>query len=139
MTWIIAGFAWSGHTLALINWPFALSPRASRTYFLSIQSILTGVAFALGSLAGGQIAEFLDAPVVLFGVTLVNYQVLLLISAALRLVAFGFYLRVPDGRYRGMLYIAQYSTNLAYLKVMNAARLPGYVFRPGRRGRRERP
>ncbi|MEW5993308.1 MAG: MFS transporter [Candidatus Zixiibacteriota bacterium] len=85
---IYSGLLWAGFNLAALTLPLDRSPKANRTVYLSVFATVTGLAFFAASIAAGLVAEFLsDWSRSWAGLTLVNYHVLFLGSALIRLFA----------------------------------------------------
>jgi MFS family permease len=83
-----SGAFWTGFNLAAFNIPIANSPKEKRTHYLAFFNVATGAAFFVSSLLGGVLAEAWQNVAFLIGPQrVVNYHLLFIISAALRLVA----------------------------------------------------
>ena len=84
---IYSGFLWTGFNLAAFTIPIDRSPRAERPGYLAMFAVVTGMAFFLGSVLGGALADYFEHLTVIIGSqTLVNYHVLFVLSAILRLI-----------------------------------------------------
>lgn len=85
---VYSGLLWAGFNLAAFTLPLDRSPRENRTIYLSVFAAVTGFAFFLGSLAAGFGAESLQNwSLSLAGFTFVNYHVLFVCSALVRIMA----------------------------------------------------
>ena len=99
----LGGFAWGGHLLAHGNVMMRLAPSLGKTSYFATQAALSGLFGALGPLLGGALATVLSgllpegtALSTLFGIDLLSgLKILFLISAVLRLGAWGLFSRVP--------------------------------------------
>lgn len=94
---ITGGFAWSGNLLATSNLMYRLAPETGKTSFFAIQAALGGIFGALGPFAGGVLATALAsgfAP--LPGWLFEGMKTLFVVSAVLRLGAWGLLHRVPE-------------------------------------------
>ncbi len=96
MLWILipealySGALWAGFNLAAFTLPLDRSPQKERTVYLSVFATITGAGFFIASLAAGYIAESLvDWSFEIGNQTLVNYHVLFVCSAVLRLLTAG--------------------------------------------------
>lgn len=106
---IYTGALWTGFNLAAFNMPLAHSPSHSRTTYLAVFSVVTGIAFFLASLFGGILAEWL-APIHwhVGDQTIVNYHFLFVISALLRLAAAFMFLGFHEPREQGVPVMIQF-------------------------------
>ncbi len=85
---IYSGLLWAGFNLAAFTLPIDRSSNANRTVYLSVFATVTGLAFFIASIAGGFAAESLsDWSFILSGTTLINYHLLFIGSAVIRLLA----------------------------------------------------
>jgi MFS family permease len=87
---IYSGTLWAGFNLAAFTLPLDRSPKRDRTVYLSVFAAVTGIAFFLASVLAGIVAESLAAwsyPIA--GLTVINYHVLFVLSAVLRLATAG--------------------------------------------------
>jgi MFS family permease len=117
--WLFSGFAWAGFGLGMVNFPFALSPKDGRSYYLSVLGILGGGAFLAGSLLGGLYAEWLGpGRVRVLGLDVVNYQVLLAASGLVRLSSFFLFVRVRDARGGGIGAVVEHTVSIFYLRLI---------------------
>lgn len=83
---VYSGLLWAGFNLAAFTLPLDRSPKANRTAYLSVFAAVTGLAFFSASLAAGYAAEILsDWSLTVMGMTFVNYHVLFIGSALVRL------------------------------------------------------
>jgi MFS family permease len=83
---LLAGALWSGHSLAAFTLPLELTPREGRPVYLAALATTAGLAFSVGTVLGGLLAESLPRPVQLLGHPLADLQVLFLVSSLLRFV-----------------------------------------------------
>jgi MFS family permease len=85
---IYSGMLWTGFTLAAFNIPIANSPKESRTRYLAMFSVVTGLGFFVSSLIGGIIAQNLNQVRWQIGnQTIINYHIMFIITAVLRFAA----------------------------------------------------
>jgi MFS family permease len=85
-----SGLLWAGFNLAAFTLPLDRSPRADRTVYLSVFATATGLAFFTASIIAGVIAESLSEWSGSWGgLSVVNYHILFLGSAAVRLATAG--------------------------------------------------
>jgi MFS family permease len=83
---IYSGLLWAGFNLAAFTLPLDRSPRTSRTVYLSVFAAVTGLAFFGASIMAGFTAEyFSDWSQTMFGLTFINYHLLFVWSAILRI------------------------------------------------------
>jgi MFS family permease len=80
---LLAGALWSGHGIASFTLPFDLTPRDGRPAYLAVLATVGGLAFSVGTLLGGTLAQTLP-PIALLGRPVADLQVLFVISALLR-------------------------------------------------------
>ncbi len=92
--WILAfealysGALWTGFNLGAFNIPIANSPKEKRTIYLAMFSVFTGLAFFIGSILAGSLAETWSNIHWPWGSqTIVNYHLLFALSAILRLLS----------------------------------------------------
>lgn len=94
---LYTGALWTGFNLAAFNIPINNSPRNARPTYLAMFSVVTGLGFFLASLSGGFLAEFWSGISWHVGNQIVvNYHVLFVVSALLRLVAACLFLRFHE-------------------------------------------
>jgi MFS family permease len=119
---IYTGALWTGFNLAAFNMPLAHSPNRSRTTYLAVFSVATGIAFFLASLSGGILAEWL-APIHwhVGSQTVVNYHILFVISAFLRLAAAFMFVGFHEPREQGVPVMIQFM-GYAFLKRITVGR-----------------
>ena len=87
---VYSGMLWAGFNVAAFTLPLDSSPRDNRTLFLSVFAALTGLAFFASSILGGVIAGAMSGwSYVLFDRPLVNYHLLFIVSAVMRLLTAG--------------------------------------------------
>jgi MFS family permease len=102
------GFVWGGHLLAHGNLMMDLAPSLGKTSYFATQAALSGLFGALGPLLGGTFATVLPELIVDagIGVTFLGVDLLsglkglFLVSAVLRLGAWGLFHRIPVPRRR---------------------------------------
>ncbi len=83
---LYSGVLWAGFNLAAFTLPLDRSPQSDRAVYLSVFATVTGAAFFVASVLSGYIAEMLaDWTMSIGSRVLVNYHVLFLASAVLRL------------------------------------------------------
>jgi MFS family permease len=92
---VVAGALWSGHGLASFTLPLDLTPRVGRAAYLAVLSTTAGLAFSVGTVCGGLLAENLPNPTSLFGHPMADLQALFVASALLRLVGARLAMRIP--------------------------------------------
>jgi hypothetical protein len=92
---VVAGALWSGHGIASFTLPLEQTPRLGRPAYLAVLSTMAGLAFSLGTVSGGVLADRLRNPTTFFGHPLANLQVLFVLSALLRLLGARLALRIP--------------------------------------------
>ncbi len=84
---IYSGLLWAGFNLAAFTMPLDRSPRENRTLYLSVFAAVTGLAFFAASIIAGLVAQYLSGwSQVLTGLTFINYHLLFLGSAILRII-----------------------------------------------------
>lgn len=87
---VYSGLLWAGFNLAAFTLPLDRSTSANRTVYLSVFAAVTGLAFFTASIIAGYTAEiFSDWSQTLIGITLVNYHILFIGSAVVRLLTAG--------------------------------------------------
>jgi MFS family permease len=85
-----SGLLWAGFNLAAFTLPLDRSPKTDRTVYLSVFAAATGLTFFAASIVAGVVAERLsDWSASLGELALVNYHILFLASAAVRLATAG--------------------------------------------------
>jgi len=96
MLWVLipeavySGLMWAGFNVAAFTLPLDRSPRNDRTLFLSVFAAVTGLAFFSASILAGLAAENLSGwSYTIFDHKLVNYHVLFVCSALVRLLTAG--------------------------------------------------
>lgn len=116
---LLTGILWSGHTLAAFNLPLAVTPAASRPFYLALFAAAGGLASALAAAVAGLLVPVLPAQVTVVGHPLTSLQQLFALSAVLRLLASLVALRM------------EHASPGDVLAVMRAARstLPGRLVR----------
>ena len=115
----LTGVLWSGHNLASFNLPLAVTPRASRPFYLAFFATVAGVAFALAAAVAGLLVPALPEHITVGGHPMNSLQQLFALSALLSLLASFVALRMEHASPRDVLI------------VMRAARsaLPGRLMR----------
>jgi len=113
--WILAfeavysGALWTGFNLAAFNIPIANSPRNSRTTYLAIFSVISGMGFFIASIMGGILAQNWKEIHWPLGVqTVVNYHLLFAISSILRILAAFMMFRFHEPREKDLPSVIQY-------------------------------
>jgi MFS family permease len=85
---VYSGALWTGFNLAAFNIPIANSPKKSRTTYLAMFSVISGIGFFIASILGGTLAETWKGIHYQLGFqTVVNYHILFTISSVLRILA----------------------------------------------------
>jgi MFS family permease len=84
---LVAGALWSGHALSSFTLPLELTPREGRPTYLALLSTVGGLAFSIGTVMGGLVAESLPRTLVVLGHPWAQLQVLFVASAVLRFAA----------------------------------------------------
>ncbi len=94
---IYSGIVWTGFNLAAFTIPIDQSPRENRTAYLSVFAVATGLAFFVGSMLGGTIADiYKDFTLVIGPQTLTNYHILFVVSSLMRLLTALMFLRLKN-------------------------------------------
>jgi MFS family permease len=110
--WLIGiwtGIGWSGFNLTAFNLPIALSPRRNRSFYLAVYSSATGLAVFIAGTLGGLLADFLAGmETTINGCTLVNYHVIFVVSAILRLSSLVWLKGVKETRDVGVPVLLQF-------------------------------
>jgi MFS family permease len=110
--WLIgiwAGIGWSGFNLTAFNLPIVLSPRGNRSFYLAVYSSATGLAVFVSGTLGGLLANSLAGmETSINGYGLVNYHVIFVISAVLRLSSLVWLKRVKETRDVGVPVLLQF-------------------------------
>jgi MFS family permease len=87
---IYSGLLWAGFNLAAFTLPIDKSPRDDRAYYLAWFAAVTGLAFFAASILGGLLAESLSSFLwTVGGQSFVNYHVVFVVSAGLRVASVG--------------------------------------------------
>ncbi len=87
---IYSGLLWTGFNLAAFTIPLDKSPRERRPAYLAMFAVITGIAFFIGSVLAGFIADVYDDLAFVVGAqTIVNYHILFVISAVMRMLTAG--------------------------------------------------
>jgi MFS family permease len=85
---VYSGLLWAGMNLASFTLPIDKSPQDDRTYYLAWFAAVTGLTFFAASILGGLLAESLSDFVWKVGKqTFVNYHIIFVISAILRIAS----------------------------------------------------
>lgn len=92
---VLGGFLWGGHLLATGNLMMRLAPETGKTSFFAVQAALSGLAGALGPIAGGVLAGAATSGALGTGWP-ATLKVVFAVSAALRLGAWAMLARVPE-------------------------------------------
>jgi MFS family permease len=110
--WLIGiwtGIGWSGFNLTAFNLPIALSPRGNRSFYLAVYSSATGLAVFIAGTLGGLLADSLTGiETSINGYRLVNYHVIFVISAVVRLSSLVWLKRVKETRDVGVPVLLQF-------------------------------
>ncbi len=105
---VVNGILWSGFNVAIFNLPFSILPEENRTHYFAVLSTIGGFALGCGALLGGVIAQALSSmQVTVFGITYINYHVTFGLSLVMRAATVFQLRKIPDSRYRGMIYMFQ--------------------------------
>jgi MFS family permease len=91
----LGGLAWGGHGLASFAVPLAVAPRRDRAFYLAAFSSAGGLAYALGTAAGGALLSALPAEGPL-GAQANGLRVVFLLSAGGRLASAFLALRIAE-------------------------------------------
>ena len=92
-----SGWLWTGFNLAAFTLPIDKSPGDDRTYYLAWFAAVTGLVFFAASLLGGALAESLaDFSWTVGKQTFLNYHILFVISALLRIASAGLLLVLTE-------------------------------------------
>jgi MFS family permease len=130
LVWTLVGVGWCGFDLAAFNLPFALSPKQGRTYYLGVLSIANGGAFFLASIIAGAVVQNLQGLNLHLGpFRIVHYHVLFIASGIGRFISALLFLRVKEGKSKGVLYTVQFTSSIVYTKLMTAGKI---VLFPGK-------
>lgn len=84
---VLSGVLWCGQGLASFQLPLAVAPRENRPFYLAVFATVGGVAFALASAAGGELAEQLPRQFTWHGHEVYGLHALFLLSAVGRFLA----------------------------------------------------
>lgn len=114
---ILSGTAWGGHALAVFAAPLAVGPRRERAFYVGAFSMAAGVAYAVGTVTGGALAEALPGHLSLAGRELDALHAVFALSSLGRLAAAALAPRIFE---RGAGSVA----DLARLVRAGALRLP---------------
>ncbi len=99
---VYSGGLWAGHGLASFQLPLSVAPRRGRAFYLAAFSTAGGISYALASAAGGALVTNLPADLMLGNRPLLGLHVLFILSAAGRLAAALFSLRIVEPRSRSL-------------------------------------
>ncbi len=95
----LTGLFWPGFTLASFNLVLATAPERNRTAYLAMQSLTTGLAIFIASLAGGLLADlFKGFRWVLLGQTIINFHLLFALSSVLRISLLPMAMKLKEDR-----------------------------------------
>ncbi|OHB75801.1 MAG: hypothetical protein A2Z34_07160 [Planctomycetes bacterium RBG_16_59_8] len=134
---IYAGALWAGFNLALFNVPLAYSPKEGRANYLAVFSVVTGLSFFAASIVGGLLAEGLAGSTWnVLGGTLVNYHVLFLISAALRIIAAFLFLTVREPKEKGVIPMMQFMGDALLRRMASGRQFLPWISPPAGEGKR---
>ncbi len=94
---VLTGIMWSGFGLATFNLVMHILPEKSRTMFVAVFAALNGVIAFLASYASGWLAHAMEGVRWHLGsLTIINYQVLFVMTALLRIPGLFFLSRVRE-------------------------------------------
>ncbi len=94
---VYSGWLWAGFNLAAFTLPIDKSPQDDRTYYLAWFAAVTGLAFFTASILGGMLAESVSSFAWKVGKqTFVNYHIIFVISAVLRIASAGLMLILTE-------------------------------------------
>ncbi len=119
---IYSGALWTGFNLAAFNIPIANSPRESRTSYLAVFSVISGLGFFIASIMGGALAQnWRNIHWTLGPQTVVNYHLLFTISSLLRLLAAFMALGFHEPKEKDLPTMIQYMGD-SFIKRLSAGR-----------------
>ncbi len=104
---LLTGVLWSGHNLAAFNLPLALTPRATRPFYLAVFATAGGVASMLALSIAGLLVPVLPESLAMAGRPLGRLQQLFAISGVLRLGASFIALRMEHASSRDILVVTR--------------------------------
>jgi MFS family permease len=126
--WILAfeavysGALWTGFNLAAFNIPIANSPKQSRTTYLAVFSVISGMGFFIASIMGGALAQNWKGIHWQLGPqTVINYHLLFGISSVLRILAAFMVLSFHEPAEKDVPTLIQYMGD-AFIRRLSAAR-----------------
>ena len=94
---VLTGVFWGGFGLAIFNLVIDMLPSRSRTMYVAVLSALSGITSFAANLLSGWLAEAMEGVRWQIGsLTIVNYQVLFLMTGILRIPALLFVRRVQE-------------------------------------------
>jgi MFS family permease len=95
----LTGLFWPGFNLAGFNLVLSTAPEQNRTSYLGMYTMTTGLAVFLGSLTGGWLANLWHGVRLEFlGFSIVNFQILFVLSSLLRVMTLPLALRLKEER-----------------------------------------
>lgn len=93
---VVSGVLWCGQGLASFQLPLEVAPREGRPYYLATFATVGGIAFALASAAGGELAQQLPTQLLWRGHLLYGLHALFVLSAVGRFGAGWLSLRIAE-------------------------------------------
>jgi MFS family permease len=119
---VYSGALWTGFNLAAFNIPIANSPRNSRTAYLAVFSVISGLGFFIASVMGGALAQNWEGIHWQVGQQIVvNYHLLFGISSVLRILAALMVLSFHEPEEKDLPTLIQYMGD-TFIKRLSAAR-----------------
>jgi MFS family permease len=104
---LLGGFTWGGYQLASGNLMMALAPETGKSSFFAAQAALSGVAGAVGPIAGGILADgFLTQIEIPYLTEVSSLPTLFMLSFVLRFASWGLLQRIREPKPRPRLRIA---------------------------------
>lgn len=95
----LTGIFWPGFGLATFNLLLGTAPAKNRPSYLAVQSVATGLSIFAASLLGGLLAQSLShASIPFLGLRLINFHLLFILSAGLRISLLPLALRLKEER-----------------------------------------
>jgi MFS family permease len=104
---LLTGVLWSGHNLAAFSLPLAITPRASRPFYLAIFATVGGAAAAVAMAAAGVLVRMLPEELSVGGHPLCRLQQIFALSGVLRLGASFLALRVEHASRRDIVVVVR--------------------------------
>jgi MFS family permease len=126
---VLTGIGWSGFNLAAFNMPIVLSPRENRSFYLAVYSVATGMTIFTASTVAGLVADSLSGmKFTVNSFKLVNYHIIFLISAVIRLSSLVFVRNVEETRDVGVPVLLQFMGRAAAHKLSSGGILFPYRY-----------